>query len=136
MIRTSIPLLLVMLLMTSCATSPSPRAALPRFEEEAQADLIVRYYSDDTSYVLKPVKTDGPFLTILNKDAVFDLAKQQPGRELAVVVLIHYTLDSEAEKVKHAWTSLLTEAGYRRVVFLHALNSMQVTGLLVLSGGS
>jgi hypothetical protein len=135
MIRISAPLLLVALLMTSCATSRTPITALPRFSEEAQADLVIRYYSDDTSYVLKPTMTDGPFLSILKKDAVLALAKQQPGRQLAVVALIHYANESESDAVKHDWTSLLTEAGYRRVVFLRARNDMKVNGLPVLANG-
>ena len=133
--KTSVPLLLAMLLMTSCATAPPPQAALPRFNEEAQADLIIRYYSDDTSYVLKPEMTEGPFLTILKKDAVLALAKQQLGRQLAVVALIHYSVDSQADAVKSDWTSLLTEAGYQRIVFLHARNSMKMNGLPILAGG-
>ena len=135
MIRTLAPLSLVMLMLTSCATSRNPIAALPRFSEEAQADLIIRYYSDDTSYVLKPVTTEGPFLTIFKKDAVLALAKQQPGRQLAVVALIHYGTESQADAVKHDWTNLLTEAGYRRIVFLRARNSMKVNGLPVLASG-
>ena len=135
MIRISAPLLLVVLLLTSCATSRNPIAALPRFGEEDQADLIIRYYSDDTSYVLKPTTTEGTFLTILKKDAVLALAKQQPSRQLAVVALIHYGAESQADTVKHDWTSLLTEAGYRRVVFLRARNSMKMNGLPVLASG-
>jgi hypothetical protein len=135
MIRISAPLLLVVLLMTSCATSRTPITALPRFSEEAQADLVIRYYSDDTSYVLKPTMTEGPFLSILRKDAVLALAKQQPGRQLAVVALIHYGNESESDAVKHDWASLLTEAGYRRVVFLRARNDMKVNGLPVLANG-
>ena len=54
---------------------------------------------------------------------------------LAVVVLIHYTDEGKAEAVKKDWTSLLTETGYRRVVFLRALNSMKVNGLPVLANG-
>jgi hypothetical protein len=135
MIKIPAPLLLTVLLLTSCATPRHPMAALPRFNEAEQADLIIRYYSDDTSYVLKPSMTDGPFLTILKKDAVLALAKQQPGRQLAVVVLIHYTDKSQADAVKHDWTSLLTEAGYQRVVFLRGLNGMKVNGLPVLANG-
>jgi hypothetical protein len=126
-----------MLLLTSCSTPRSPWAALPRFNEQDQANLVVRYYSDDTSYVLKPQTTDGPFLTILSKDAVLDVAKQQPGRQLAVVILIHYGAPSEAEAVEQNWKSLLAGAGYQRVVFLRASNGMRVNGLPVLlaSGG-
>ena len=133
--RISAPLLLVALLLTSCATSRTPITALPRFSEEAQADFVIRYYSDDTSYVLKPAAKEGAFMTILKKDAVLALAKQQPGRQLAVVLLIHYTDEGKAEAVKKDWTSLLTETGYRRVVFLRALNSMKVNGLPVLANG-
>ena len=109
--------------------------AVSRFSEQDQADLIVRYYTDDTSYVLKPATADGPFLTILKKDAVLALAKRQPGRQLAVVALIHYGAESQADAVKHDWTSLLTEAGYRRIVFLRASTGMKVNGLPVLANG-
>ena len=61
------------------------------------------------------------------------LARQQPGRELAVVILIHYSCQSEAEAVRHKWTNLLTGLGYQRVVFLGAAGSMQVNGLPVLN---
>jgi hypothetical protein len=105
------------------------------FSEEAQADLIIRYYSDDTSYVLKPAAAEGSFLSIFKKEAVLALAKQQPSRQLAVVALIHYAGESQAAAVKQDWTTLLTEAGYRRVVFLRARNSMKMNGLPVLANG-
>jgi len=131
--KASASLLFVGLLATSCST---PRTSpTVRFSEQEQANLVVRYYTDDTSYVLKPVKTDGPFLSVLNKDAVLDVAKKQPGRELAVVILIHYAAETEAAKVQNKWRNLLTAAGYQRVVFLRALGGMQVHGLPVLASG-
>jgi hypothetical protein len=134
--RISASLSLVALLFTSCATQRlASLPAVPRFSEQEQADVIIRYYSDDTSYVLKPSSTEGPFLSIFKKDAVVALAKQQPGRQLAVVVLIHYVDEEVAEAVKRDWTKLLTETGYHRVVFLRAINSMRVNGLAVLAGG-
>jgi len=123
--------LLLLLLATSCSTPQF--GPVSRFDGQDQANLIVRYYTDDTSYLLKPEAKNGPFLTVLNKNAVLEVAKNQPGRELAVVVLIHYAADSEAEAVKGKWRSLLTEAGYRRVVFLRGRNGMQVNGLPVLA---
>ena len=131
MIKVSASLLLLVLLATSCSTPRTRPAA--RFNGQDQANLIVRYYTDDTSYLLKPEAKDGLFLAVLNKDAVLEVAKRQPGRELAVVVLIHYSAESEAEAVKGKWRSLLTEAGYRRVVFLRGRNGMQVNGLPVLA---
>src|ERR1035438_2127631 len=106
MLRVAASLLCVVLLATACST---PRAcAGVRFNEQERADLIVRYYSDDTSYVLKPEKTDGPFLSILKRDDVLAVAKHQPGREMAVVILIHYISESEEQAVQSKWTAVLT----------------------------
>lgn len=132
--KVSASLLCVMLLATACSTPQT--SPVVRFNEQEKANLIVRYYSDDISYLLKPEQTDGRFLSILNKDAVVEVAKAQSGRELAVVILIHYPAESEAAKVKVQWTSRLTGLGYQRVVFLHGLNSMQVNGLPVLDPGT
>ena len=63
------------------------------------------------------------------------MAKQQADRQLAVVILIHYPGDSEADVVKQNWKSLLAGAGYQRVVFLRASSGMQVNGLPVLASG-
>ena len=128
MIRVSASLLFVLLLATGCST---PQTA--RFSEQERADLIVRYYSDDTSYLLKPLMTEAAFLSILDRDAVLKVAKQQPGRQLAVVILIHYNVESQAEAVKHNWKNLLTQVGYQRVVFLRSANGMRVNGLPVLA---
>lgn len=133
MIRALASLLFLALLTTSCST---PRAArVQRFNEHDYANLVVRYYTDDTSYVLKPAATDGPFLSVLNKEAVLEVAKRQPGRQLAVVIMIHHGAQSEVERVRHKWEDLLTAVGYERVVFLRASKGMQVNGLPVLANG-
>jgi hypothetical protein len=133
MIRVSVSLLFVVFLTASCSTPGT--APEGRFSEQERADFIVRYYTDDTSYVLKPQRRDGPFLTVLNKEGVLDVARQQPNRGLAVVVLIHYGLESQAEAVKREWMSRLTGVGYQRVVFLCAAGNMKVNGLPVLASG-
>ncbi len=134
MIRVFLSLLILAVLTVSCA---APRSAQQsRFEDQEQANLIVRYYTDDTSYVLKPEAKEGPFLSILNKSDVVEVAKRQAGRDLAVVVLIHYGGESEAKAVKCKWQNLLTEAGYQRVVFLRGRTGMRVNGLAVLSSPS
>lgn len=133
MIKVSASLLLLVLLAGACSTTPT--APIVQFDEQDQANLIVRYYTDDTSYVVKPAKRDGPFLSILKKDAVLDFARQQPGRELAVVILINYRDDGQDAAVKHDWSSLLTEAGYQRVVFLRSLGGAKVNGLPVVAKG-
>jgi hypothetical protein len=81
------------------------------------------------------MQKDGPFLSVLKKDAVLNVAKRQPGRDLAVVILIHYAADAEASMVRNKWRNLLTEAGYQRVVFLRANGGMQINGLPLLASG-
>jgi hypothetical protein len=78
MIKVSASLLFVLLLATACSTPRnSPEV---RFNEQEKANFVVRYYTDDTSFVLKPEEADGPFLRVLRRDAVVDVARQQPGR--------------------------------------------------------
>jgi hypothetical protein len=129
--KVSVSLLCVALLATACST---PRTApVVRFHEQDQANLIVRYYSDETSYVLKPQKTDGPFLSIMRRDDVLDVAKKLRGRDLAVVILVHYPTEDAAEVVKTKWTGLLAGLGYQRVVFLGGYGGKQVNGLPILA---
>jgi hypothetical protein len=131
MIRLSVLLLVLGLLATSCST---PRfSSETRFYEQDQASLIVRYYTDDTSYVLKPQARDGQFLTVLNKEAIVELARQQTQRDLAVIVLIHYGSETQADSVKRKWRESLATAGYQRVVFLRGRNGMSVNGLPIVA---
>ncbi len=121
-------LLCLMLLATACST---PR--LVRFHEQDQANLIIRYYSDETSYVVKPQKTDGPFLSILKRDEVIKVANQLRCRDLAVVILVNYPYQREVDAVKSKWTDLLTGLGYQRVVFLGGYGGKRVDGLPILA---
>lgn len=104
------------------------------FNEAEAADFIVRYYSDDTSYLLKPSMTEGKFRSIYDRPAVLKLAREQPGRGLAVVVLTHYPNTGDEEGVKVGWVNDLKALGYQQFVFLRGRNSMDVKGLLVLDG--
>jgi len=112
---------------TSCGTPSAP--SRPPFNEEDKADIVIRFYSDQVSRILKPKQMEGAFLTSFEFKQVLELAKQQPGRELAVVILIFFNADDE---VKLKWLDSLHGLGYRRVVFLRAENGMQINGLTIL----
>ena len=79
-----------------------------RFTEEEQADFIAWYFSDQTSYLLKPLMMDGAFLSICDRLLVLKLAGQQPGREMAVIVLPYYPNSGSEEAGKLAWVNDLT----------------------------
>jgi hypothetical protein len=119
------------LLGVCCALSSA--ASGSKFSEADTADFIARYYSDQTSYILKPLVRVGPYQSIYDRPALLKLARQQSGRELAVIVLMHYPSAAFEETIKLAFVNDLTELGYRRIVFLRAGNKMRVNGLLVLS---
>jgi hypothetical protein len=129
--KVSASLLFIVLLATACSTPQTSQVV--RFHEQDQANLIVRYYTDDTSFVVKPQKTNGPFLSILRRDDVLDVAKQLPGRELAVVILVRYPSQDTADAVKTKWKGLLTGLGYQRVVFLGGYGGRHVNGLPILA---
>jgi hypothetical protein len=131
MMKVCASLLFIVLMATACSTPQASRVV--RFHEQDQANLIVRYYSDETSYVLKPQKTDGPFMSILRRDDVLEVAKQLPDHDLAVVILVHYPCQTTADAVKVKWTGLLTSLGYQRVVFLGGFGGKDVNGLPVLA---
>jgi hypothetical protein len=130
-ISVSIVLFAVILQFTSCST-PSPTASGPRFTEEKTADFITWYYSDETSYVVKPATMDGVFLYICDRALVLKLAGQQPRRDLAVLVLTRYPNEETENSAKLAWVKELKGLGYQRIVFVRGGLSMQVTGLPIL----
>jgi hypothetical protein len=124
-------LLFIVLLATACSTPRTPR--MERFHEQEQANLIVRYYTDETSFVLKPQQAEGPFLNIMKYDDVLELAKQLPNRDMAVVILVHYPFQTATDAVVSKWTTLLTGLGYQRVVFLGGGGNRQINGLPILA---
>ena len=120
------------LLLNFCRTAPPPVAPLAQFSDEQHADFIVFYYSDETSYVRKPLTMEGPFQTICDRKRVLNLAKQQPRHHLAVIVLTHYPGTRPEGPLKRAWVKDLKTLGYQRVVFLRAGMNLDVHGLVVL----
>ena len=124
-----------LLLLTACSTTTSSTKP-PRFTEADSADFIARYYTDQTSYILKPSMMDGAYRSIFDRAGVLSLAARQPRRDLAVVVLIHYTSAEAEESNKQDWLHDLKVLGYQRIVFLRGGNSMAVLGLPVLGSPS
>jgi len=119
---------------TTSNHASTPAAKTRKFAEEEEADFIARYYTDEVSYALKPAMMDGVFRSICDRALLLKLAGQQPRRELAVVVLIHYPVAETEDATKLAWVNDLTGLGYRRIVFLRSGNRMQVNGLPILEG--
>jgi hypothetical protein len=118
-----------LIFLTSCSTQRPAQIAEPKFHGTMGADIVIRYYTDDVNRVLKPLQMEGPFLTTFDKAGVLDLAKQQTGRDLAVVIMVKFNC---SDRVKSEWLKPLTGLGYKRVVFLRAINGRQVEDLPIL----
>ncbi len=72
---------------------------------------------------------EGAFLSTFDLNSVLELAKHQPGHELAVVILIFFNTN---DSVKTKWVELLKGLGYHRVVFLRGAEGAQINGLSIL----
>jgi hypothetical protein len=118
-----------LIFLTSCSTPEPLTKAEPKFHGTMGADIVIRYYSEDVNRVLKPLQMEGPFLTTFSKGGVLDLAKQQAGRDLAVVIMLRFNCSDPA---KREWLNPLTQIGYKRVVFLRAVNERQLEDLPIL----
>ena len=128
MMKLSPLLLLGALFFTSCAAPKQEEVAGAKFTEEAAANIVIRYYSEGVSRIIKPMQCEGPFLSTFDRPGVMDLAKKQPGRDLAVVVLIRY---NNLENIKQQWVETLTGVGYQRVVFLLG-DGVKINGLPII----
>ena len=119
-------------LFVSCVGPQAGGPELPRFTGAANADLIVRYFSDQVSHVEKPLTMEGPFFTACERPDVLKLAAGQPRHDLAVIVLIRYFSSTEENRVKLGWAQDLKQLGYHSVVFLLAGHPNQIEGLPIL----
>jgi hypothetical protein len=127
-------LALGVILLTSCRAVPGRlESAEAKFGEEKSADIVVRYYTDQVCRVVKPLKTEGPFLTTYDRGGACAVANEQIGRGLAVVILVRFNAGQE---VKQWWLTKLGDLGYKRVVFLRAMEGMQINGLPIMKGPS
>jgi hypothetical protein len=104
-----------------------------RFKEEKHANVVIRYYSDETSYMIKPLKMEGPFRTICDRQYVLQLAAEQPKHDLGVVMLVHYDDLAREEAVKAGWVEDLRKLHYQRIVFVRADYEMHANGLPIIS---
>ena len=128
MIKLSPLLLLGSLFLTSCAAPKQEESSVPKFTEETNANIVIRYYSEGVSRVIKPLQSEGPFLSTFDREGVLELARKQSGRDLAAVILIRY---NNLDSVKQQWVERLKGLGYQRIVFLQG-DGMKINGLSIL----
>ena len=108
--------------------------------EVKQADFILHYWSDLTSYVLKPPVMDrtvgAQFYSIYGRADVLKLAAARPGRALALIAVTYFPDSAAEETVKLAWANDLQSLGYKEIIFCRGNPNKvdQIIGLEVLNG--
>jgi hypothetical protein len=82
--------------------------------------------------MIKPSKLDGAFRCAFSSDDVLGIAKAQPGRDLAVIVIDPYPNKKDMDVMKAKWRQSLAELGYHRLVILRSGIGMKVNRLRVI----
>lgn len=126
----AIGLLLVAVFLSGCATT-QPDAAVQRFQEDAAADLVLRFNRWDTIHMIRPDSREGGFLPILTRSDVETELKTQQQRRMAVVVLAYMFSREQEILLAREWERLLEEHGYERVVTLRAGQAKSLDGLII-----
>jgi hypothetical protein len=117
-------------LFAGCATSRQGMFT-SRFESEASADVIIRYYTDATSSMLKPTQMEGEFQSLLSRGEVLERMRKVPGRDLAAIILVNYHSRPGEEFVMREWQKQLSELGFRQTVFLRGKENAKVNGMTI-----
>jgi hypothetical protein len=117
---------------SGCETARPAADTRSRFQEEASADLILRFSRWDTIYMTRPDLRVGGFLTVLTRASLEHQLKTQPlEHNLAVVVLGFRFSPEEEAQLAGEWNELLAGCGYRRVVILRTGRGKTTDGLLI-----
>jgi hypothetical protein len=132
--RSAVPLMFVagLLLLSSCASTQHAGVGR-KFKDTASANLVIRYASDQTIFMLKPDGHDGLFFRIFNRDELCAMDTSRTGsRELAVVVIGYNYLPETEQVIRDGWVESLAKLNYRRIVFLRFSEGKEVDDLRVI----
>jgi hypothetical protein len=120
-------LVVVPVLLTSCATPQPPQA----FYSTDDAALVIKSLDEGTSQILRPLSTGRE-----NNDILLAKAMTLPQRQTAVVIMENYTEPRIGEQFRGrgtAWFVGLRHLGYQHIVFVQGMGGNSPEGLLTLA---
>lgn len=119
-----------LLTLAGCqSVAPGPLARLPRFTEAEQADTVIKHYSWDYIFVLRPAVMDGPFRRILKAENIGPAIRATVTRRDLAVVLVGWQLsERDSATLGEHWRNLLEGEGFRRVVCIKPLSETKLNG--------
>lgn len=127
-------LMLIVLLVSGCATQSVHQSSRDKYWEGAFTDVVIHFQTWDSILVLRPDVRDAGFLRQFNRNEVKSLLKSDrvKGDLAAVVVTEAYLLGDSFAPLASEWQALLQECGFQRVVFLRAGMGSEINGLAIL----
>jgi hypothetical protein len=108
--------------LCSCS-SPTPISAdsRARFHDSSSANVILRYYTAERVYLIKPeYREDGYLIDLTPTTLAPAFDRLQVQRNLAVVVLGWSYTDAQLESMAADWKIVLQNLGFKRVVSVRA----------------
>jgi len=118
--------------MASCTLSSDKHSK--KFGEEQFANLIIRYSTDETIYLIKPDAHEGEFFRIFDRNQIYAEAEKIGGPRLLAVVLIDYMYGTHVEhEIIDGWAASFKELNFERVVFLRSHNHHSPNGLRIIA---
>lgn len=104
-----------------------------RFNEGAQANVIVDFNSWNYTYLNKPEVSDGPYRREVSTNEIsLILEAQHVPRHLAVVK-VSWLLKGEAlRETVERWDTVLHQMKFDRVIFVRPANTPELSGALIL----
>lgn len=102
------------------------------FKEAKAANFEVRFNTWDSITITKPDTREAGFLPVLQLSELGEqIAKHNPGRELAVVVVVNNYSESQAAAIGARMKGHLAAHGFKRVVALRGSDTVPIAGLPV-----
>jgi hypothetical protein len=126
-IKTSIALLALPLLLSSCSTPPPPQA----FHKVDSTALVIDSLDDNTCQLIQPTMSDKQ-----QNDQILTEAHNFAQHDTAVVILENYNEPQPGAEFRDRSVSLfvgLRGAGYKNIVFLQGKGVANPEGLITLA---
>jgi hypothetical protein len=127
-------LVLIVLLVSGCATQSVQQSSRAKYRESAFTDVVIHFHAWDSILVLRPDVREAGYLRQYDRNEVIKLLQSDrvKGDLVAVVVTEAYLLGDHFTALASEWQALLQECGFQRVVFLRAGMGSEINGLAIL----
>jgi hypothetical protein len=119
----------------SCATGTSEvsNTSNPRFQDESQVDVVLRFSSWDWTFLVRPEYSEDGFLGRVRPDNINQVFKQLKVPHGTAAVLVGWTYNGDTlDKLVADWKAILGRCGFQRVIVLRARDDNRLNGSIII----